>query len=203
MKIRFDSIGELKEFLAMFAAAPAAPTASIITELQKIAESEKPLPERARAAAPDKARAAAPRAFPVQARAAAAKKRGGGQSPFPPIDAALLDKMHAVSGIDIVAYLGISQDRFYRYRRIKKAPREVIEKLNEYFARLDEEIPKKWEKHADHLPAALPFWVKEIRDKEKRNLVEQEWFVNPERAAEYADCPDAEAIRELRKEYAQ
>jgi hypothetical protein len=46
----------------------------------------------------------------------------------------------------------------------------------------------------------LPNWVKRIKDREKRNLVEQEYYVNPSLAVRFnEECETAADIRDLRK----
>lgn len=44
-----------------------------------------------------------------------------------------------------------------------------------------------------------PVWIKRIADAEIRNLVEQEYYINPQRATEYAKCSSAEEIKQLRQ----
>jgi hypothetical protein len=47
----------------------------------------------------------------------------------------------------------------------------------------------------------LPAWVKGIKNREKRSLVEQEYYINPDLARRFAEeCETAEDIRALRKE---
>jgi hypothetical protein len=99
-----------------------------------------------------------------------------------------------------------------------RAPQEIIDKLSERLgvnlqaAALAEEPtepkPKPFARRDGHnkkkaAPLTLPPWVREIKDAQMRNLVAQEWFVNPERAEIYAGCKNAEEIIALRKEYAE
>jgi hypothetical protein len=44
-----------------------------------------------------------------------------------------------------------------------------------------------------------PGWVLQISDVKVRNLVEQEYYINPVRAKKYADCGSVEGILGLRK----
>jgi hypothetical protein len=125
-----------------------------------------------------------------------ARKKSGGKPSLIPLDAALAERARKTDKRDLVAYLHITSDMFYHYLRKQRAPRGVIEALAEYFGRPCEEIRKKRE----NTIIALPQWIKGIKDREKRNLVAQEWYVRPERAAEYAECANADEIRALRKE---
>jgi hypothetical protein len=125
----------------------------------------------------------------------AARKKSGGKPSLIPLDTALAEKARKADKRDLLAHLNITCDMFYHYLRNRRAPQGVIEALAGYFERPPGEIRKR-----ENAIIAPPQWVKRIKDREKRNLVAQEWYVRPERAAEYAECANADEIRALRKE---
>jgi transcriptional regulator with XRE-family HTH domain len=116
------------------------------------------------------------------------------------VDKQLIDKMNKYkmkTGRRLAEELGLAESTIWRIKHYKQANSETIKRIKDFFD--SEEEKEQEQKQEGNLK--LPDWIKKIKCPKKRNLVEQEYYCNPERALLFSTMSSAEEIFEYRLDH--